>query len=150
MEPANGEIVVVVEVNTAETEIDNDVHQAMFQTLSALSQEITQERAPIFREAASTDSLNQLATQVKEMRAADLMIRQLKILATKDKNIDKKDRNIALNNFINLWPEKDGSENPLQELGYPISGKEQRMVEALLVKILSNYEGYLDEMIATT
>lgn len=125
---------IVVEVNKAESAIENDTHQAMFQTLSALSQEIAQERAPIFREAVPVDSLSQLAAQVKEMRAADLMIRQLKVLVAKK----DKDKNIALNNFVNLWIEGEGSENPPRKPRYSISGKEQRMVEALLVEVLSN------------
>ncbi|MBK7353160.1 MAG: hypothetical protein IPI97_05330 [Nitrosomonas sp.] len=141
---------IVVEVNKAESPIENDVHQAMFQTLSTLSQEIAQERAPIFREAAPTDSLNQLAAQIKEMRAADLMVRQLKVLAAQDENSDKKDKNIALNHFINLWTEGEDSENPPQKPRYPISGKEQRKVEDLLVGVLSNCKagnGYTDEKI---
>lgn len=128
---------VVVEVNTALSDIQNQVEQTVYQTFSELSNEISNNAAPIFKEfdAKSQDSLDRLAKQVREKRSADLIKRQLRVMLRSEKS--RPEWNIALNNFVALWTETY-PDNDTKKIRHDVSGKELIEIEELLVKILHN------------
>lgn len=88
---------VVVEINTAESALQNDRTQMIFQ---ALSDSVYSQSSPILTSPVSGEVLGNLSSGINKIQSREKFFKQLKILNNSN---DAVKRTIALNRFLKQW-----------------------------------------------
>lgn len=89
---------VVVEINTAESALQNDIAQMTYQQLSS---SVFGNSASVLKAQTPEDALNKISTGISGLRFVDNSIRQLKILNNVED--DPTTKSIALNRYLRDW-----------------------------------------------
>lgn len=110
---------VVVEINTAESALQNDVAQMTYEQLSS---SVFGNSASILRTQTPEDTLTNISSGISVLRYVDDLNRQLKILNNDESDPTKK--GIALNRFLRNWKNSTIVLNP----------RDQEHIENLLAK----------------